>query len=78
MKQPMKLHNLFRYVNMSGVIESTDNFASKLAHMAKIEIDEIESTAATVTVLRLGRVSVYLWNRFFTCIIYIHLYLYEI
>lgn len=48
----MGVHNLFQNANFSGVFEKTQLlFKSNLAHMAKIEINEIGTVATSGTFL---------------------------
>lgn len=47
MERHMEVHTLFQNANLSGIFESTElKFKSKLAHMAKIEINEEGTVAA--------------------------------
>lgn len=46
----MEVHHLFQNANLSGIFESTgQKFKSELAHMAKIEINEVSTVAAAPT-----------------------------
>ena len=53
MERRMDVYNLFHDANFSGVIEIEPErlFKSDLAHMAKIEINEIGTVAAALTYL---------------------------
>lgn len=48
----MKVKNLFRKANFSGLLLTEELYQSKLVHKAKIEINEAGSTASAATVMR--------------------------
>lgn len=65
MERRMGVHNLFHNANFSGVFEITQLlFKSELAHMAKIEINEIGTVATAGTYLNAWPVSA---GRSFDC-----------
>lgn len=64
MERRMEVHNLFHHANFSGVFETQQLFKSELAHMAKIEINELGTVATVGTFLNVWPVSA---GRSFDC-----------